>query len=301
MVTGISIYFAYGNKKDSLNQTTTDFAAMVKIDMKNRTFKILLDDYLKNNYNNIEIGQQIDINENEIKNEMHNTFSYQHITDEEYVNDLFSHYKDSLRISKEKAYDVIDEEYKEKCFSNIEEYLNYINSNYKRVVTAKLDMYTKSRNNGYVQYILKDTSENYYIFKETSPFNYKIIPDTYVITTEDFVAEYNSSSSDEKVALNIKRFFMGIDDKNYGYSYSVLSEGFRNNYFANKEDFISYAKQNFFEKNKIEYLSYEQEKGLNIHKIKLTDETGINQEERVFNMIVKLNDNAEFEMSFSKE
>ena len=94
---------------------------------------------------------------------------------------------------------------------------------------------------------------------------------------------------------------MGIDDKNYGYSYSVLSEGFRNNYFANKEDFISYAKQNFFEKNKIEYLSYEQEKGLNIHKIKLTDETGINQEERVFNMIVKLNDNAEFEMSFSKE
>lgn len=298
---GISIYFVYGNKKDTLEQKITDFSAMVKIDMKNRTYKILLDDYVKNNYENIEIGQHIEITEDEIKNEIYNTFTYQYITDEEYINDLFLNFKNNLRVSKEQTYDLLDDEYKKQCFSNIEEYLSYINENYYKILTAKLDTYSKENNKEYTQYTFKDTKENYYIFKEIAPFKYTVMLDNYSIPGEDFQEEYNMLSKDKKVILNIKRFFMGIDNKNYGYSYSVLSENFRNNKFASKEDFINYAKQNFFDENEIKYISFKEENGIFIYEIILTDATGKNSEERTFNMIMKLNSETNFEMSFSKK
>ena len=125
--------------------------------------------------------------------------------------------------------------------------------------------------------------------------------DNYSIPGEDFQEEYNMLSKDKKVILNIKRFFMGIDNKNYGYSYSVLSENFRNNKFASKEDFINYAKQNFFDENEIKYISFKEENGIFIYEIILTDATGKNSEERTFNMIMKLNSETNFEMSFSKK
>ena len=295
---GISVYFAYGNKKDSLDSKTTDFSIMVKMDMKNRTYKILLDDYLEANYAKIEIGQEIEVLETEIKNETYNAFTFQNITDEEYVNDLFTHYKNNLRASKDKTYDMLTEDYKNKAFENKEEYLSYINENYSKIVTARLDSYNKDKNSEYTQYIFKDLNGNYYIFNETGPFKYTVMLDNYTIPTEDFIKEYTQNIDIKKVILNIKRFFMSIDDKNYGYSYSVLSDGFKSNKFSSKESFIDYAKQNFFEKNEIEYVSYEKENGVYIYKIKLTDSTGNSEEVKEFNIIVKLNNEANFEMSF---
>ena len=161
-----------------------------------------------------------------------------------------------------------------------------------------MDTYNKDKNSDYTQYLFKDTKGNYYIFKETSPFKYTVQLDNYTIPTEDFTETYNSSSDVEQVILNIKKFFMGIDDKNYGYSYSVLSESFKKNKYPTKNDFINYAKQNFFEENEIQYVSYEKENGLYIYKIKISDATGTSSEVRKFNMIIKLNSGTDFEMSF---
>ena len=124
--------------------------------------------------------------------------------------------------------------------------------------------------------------------------------DSYAIPTDDLMETYSSSSEAEKVILNIKKFFMGIDDKNYGYSYSVLSDSFKNNKYASKDDFIKYVQENFFEKNDIEYVSYEKENGLYIYKINITDATGKSSEEKSLNMIIKIGSGANFEMSFGE-
>lgn len=294
----IAIYVAYGNKEDSLTSELTDFSIMLKVDMANKTYKVLLEDYIDTYYKDLKIGNTIEIKDEEIKNDTYNIFSLRTVTDQEYVNDLFKNYKDNLKASKEQAYNLLDEEYKDKCFDNKEDYLSYVSTNYSRIVTAKLDTYNKEEKGEHIQYLFKDINENYYVFKETAPFQYTVMLDNYTIPTDDFIKEYNSSTEVEKVILNIKRFFMGIDDKNYGYSYSVLSEAFRNNKYQTKADFVNYAKQNFFEENEIEYTSYEKENGLYIYKIKIKDATGKSSEVREFNMILKLNSGTDFEMSF---
>lgn len=296
----ISLYFAYGKTIDSSDLRVDDFSIMVKMDMKNRTFKILLKDYLENFYKDIHVGQSIEINEKELKKETYNTFTFRNITDEEYVNDLFTHYQNILKTSKENTYNILDEEYKKQNFTNLEDYLTYINLNYSKITMSKLDLYSKKNYSDYTQYIFKDIDEEYYIFEETAPFQYKVMLDNYSIPTEDFTEQYGQSSEAEKVVLNIKRFFMGIDDKNYGYSYSVLSESFKNNKYPTKNEFINYVKQNFFEENEIEYITYEKENGVYIYKIKIKDATGKSTEEKALNIILRLKDGTDFEMSFGE-
>ena len=294
----ISAYFVYGTLKDILDSKTTDFSMMIKVDAKNKTYKLLLGDYVEKNYKDIKIGDYIEINDTEIKNDLYNTYSYKHISDEEYINDLIIHYKRKLRTSKEETYELLNGDYKTQCFNNLNDYLSYINENYSKIITAKIDTYSKEKNGNYTQYLLKDTKDNYYIFKEIAPFQYTVLLDNYTIPTDDFIQTYNESTEVEKVVLNIKRFFMGIDDKNYGYSYSVLSESFKGNKYPTKDAFVQYAKQNFFEENEIEYISCEKQNGLYIYKIKTKDATGKNTETKSLNMIVKLNNGTDFEMSF---
>lgn len=296
----ISVYFIYGNLRSVLESNSENFSMMIRLDRKNNTYKALLGDYVEEYYKDLKINDYMEFNSEEIEENTYNYIEYENISDVEYINDLFKHYKNTLRISKEQSYNLLDEEYKKICFDNLDGYLTYMEENYSKIVTANLDEYTKQKNSGYTQYLFKDTKGNYYIFKETTPFKYTVILDNYTIPTKDFTEEYESSSEAEKVVLNIKKFFMGIDDKNYGYSYSVLSESFKNNKYPTKEDFINYAEQNFFEENEIEYISYEKETGVYIYKIKITDAEGENSEERAFNIIVKLNSGTDFEMSFGE-
>lgn len=267
------------------------------------TFKIFLEDYL-NDKNYEDFSKDIDTTElcrYEIIDEKYNTYKSKAITPNEYVNDLFAHYKSSVINDKEYTYEqLIDKNYRNIRFTNIEEYIEYVNSKYSKIVTTGLNSYKLNTINGSNQYLCKDNNDNYYIFKDTAPFQYTVMLDNYTIPTEEFKEEYNNSSETEKVILNIKRFFMGIDDKNYGYSYSVLSESFKNNKYPTKNDFVNYAKQNFFEENKIEYISYEKENGLYIYKIKLTDATGKRTDEKEFNIILKINSGTDFEMSFGE-
>lgn len=292
------ICFVEGRTKED-GEDIKNYKMIVKLSGSNN-FKIFLDDYLqKNNY--YDFTQNIDITplcKFEITDEKYNTYKSKAISTSDYVTDLYMHYKNCVMKDKEFAYELIEEKYRSIRFEKKEEYIAYVKENYSKIVSTVLESYNQSTIDGINQYLCKDNYGKYYIFKETAPFQYTVILDNYTIPTEEFSKEYNSSSEAEKVILNIKRFFMGIDDKNYGYSYSVLSEGFKDNKYPTKTEFINYAKKNFFKENKIEYISYEKENGVYIYKIKITDATGKSTEEKEFNIILKLNEGTNFEMSF---
>lgn len=293
----ISIYFVQGTTNEVLSSKVSDFNIMLKIDFKNRTFKLLLGEKVKKYYSDLQNQKEIEIEE-QISNDTYNTFRYEHITEKDYINDLFMHYKKSVRFSKEDSYNLLDENYKKICFENSNDYLLYLDSNYSKIVSARLDEYNKEEKTNWTEYLFKDKKGNYYIFKETAPFKYTVQLDNYTIPTQEFKQQYNGSSDKQKTAFNIKQFFKGIDDKNYGYSYNVLSESFKNNKYPTKGEFVNYVKQNFFDKNEIEYINWKKENNLYIYEIKITDATGKSSEEKKFNMIVKLNSGTNFEISF---
>lgn len=293
------ICFIEGRLQEQNSKKEENYKMIIRLSNTNN-FKILLQDYMKNN-DYIDFTKDINIEKlikTEITEDQYNTFKNEVVSVKEYVNDLFKHYKSAVIKNAEYAYQLIDNEYKKIKFESNKEYLSYVKDNYTSIVTSRLEAYNQKTIDRYTEFLCQDNYGRYYIFKETAPFQYTVMLDNYTIPTEDFIETYNSSTEVEKVVLNIKRFFMGIDDKNYGYSYSVLSQAFKQNKYPTKDKFVQYVKQNFFEENKIQYISCEKQNGLYIYKIKITDATGKSTEAKSLNMIVKLNNGTDFEMSF---
>lgn len=249
-------------------------------------------------------------------------------TEEERVERYLRDILENMLYYPEYAYDMLETNYKNKCFPTLQEFKEYIENKREEFSSydltnlkqfgefnnmeeyllylsqsknLKLEEYQIRELEDGNRYICIDNFGNYFIFYASDPLNYKVILDNYSVPTSEFTEQYNNNSEVEKVVLNIKRFFMGIDDKNYGYSYNVLSESFKNSKYPSKNDFVNYAKQNFFEENEIEYISYEKENNLYIYKIRITDATGNSQEEKTLNIIVKLKEGTDFEMSFGEQ
>ncbi len=265
------------------------------------TFKIFLEDYL--NEKNYNFSEDIDITNlcnYEISNDKYNTYKTEIIDNKEYINDLFKHYKNTVIKDQKYSYQLIEETYRNIRFENIDEYLKYVKENYATIMASTLSTYSNTTVDGATQYICEDKKGKIYIFNETAPFQYTVALDNYTIPIKDFTEEYNSSSEKQKVVLNIKRFFMGIDDKNYGYSYSVLSQAFKSNKYPTKNDFINYAKQTFFTQNEIESITCEKENGVYICKVTLKDNSEAATTQKSLNIIMKLNSGTDFEMSFGQ-
>lgn len=300
-----------------------DFYFILYEDRKNSTYSIEpidqngLEKYINNSQENVE--------EKTIETNKDNTVLYKMPTEKERAERYFKDILDNILYYSEYAYNMLDTEYRTKCFPNIEDFKEYIEGKkeiYKKIelkdfsefenmdeyisylsINKRLELeeYQVKKEDGHTRYVCKDNYNNYYIFYATSPLQYTVILDTYSINIPEITKEYEKATERNKAVLNIKRFFTGIEDRNYGFSYSVLAEEFKNNKYPTKTDFINYAKQNFFEKNKIEYISYEKRNELYICKIKLSDATGKTSNQKTFNIIIKLNDDANFEMSFAEE
>ena len=83
----VAVYFVYGVFNDRVNNIQSDFYNVIKIDMLNKTFKIILQDLAESKYNNIEVGNTITLEEfSEIENSNNsNIFDFEIVTDEEYI------------------------------------------------------------------------------------------------------------------------------------------------------------------------------------------------------------------------
>ena len=290
----IQSFLVHGLIETTELKVIDEIYAILNIDKINSVFSV---EPIYEKYNNIE---EIQVNQLDENVKIGVEFKSSLVSNENIAKDYINIYKRLVLGKPEIIYSKLDKDYREKRFENLEEFKKYIETNKKEITSIRVDKYKHTTRNQYDEYICIDQNENYYIFKEISPLQYTVILDNYTIPAEDFIETYNSSSDVEKVILNIKKFFMGIDDKNYGYSYSVLSEAFKNNKYPTKNDFIKYAEQNFFEKNEIEYEKCEKENGIYIYEIKITDATGKIPEEKSFNIILKLRNGTDYEMSFGE-
>lgn len=288
-------YFAYGRVVDKQNLKTSNLNLVVRLNKQNDLFSIMPYKYVEDNNLNIQIGNTIKLPSNDIKESEYNKFLFKSITEEDMILYYLNEIKDTILYDIEASYKKLDNNYKQNKFANIDEYKSYINKNLSKIYSSKVQKYDIKKYKDYTQYICIDQNERYYIINETYIGEYTVILDTHTVDLPEYIEKYNKSTNPQKVAFCIDKFVKNINDENYTLAYSMLSQGFKNNYFKTLNSFESYAKQNFLGR-KITFKQVQNEGEVYIYEVTLTKE-GANIIDKRFN--IKLGEGTKFELSFN--
>ena len=295
----MEIYVVKGLLKERISETVKEFQIIVKIDITNTTFSILPQEFVEEKYNDLTVGEEIAVQIPEsIQKNKNNTFKYNSVSDETYVKDLFSKFKNEIVHFKDIAYNKLDKEYRDKKIKTFNEFEEYIENNKERYSQMQIEQYKKDTTQGYTQYIIMDKNWNYYIFKENSMMDYSIILDAYTIDLPDFLEKYDNATEQQKVALNIDKFIQAVNAKDYNYAYNCLADSFKNNYFKTQAEFETYIKANFYETNSVTYNNFEKQGELFTYTVTITDKETFEQKTKTF--IMQLGEGTEFVLSFDR-
>lgn len=298
----LAIYFVYGNLIDVSDKKSSEYGFIVKRDTKNLAFTILPYDYmLENKYNENEI---LNKNLDKIKNttiEAKDTNLYtSNAYDNEYISEYyFNVYKTNLETNVDAIYNKLDKEYREKRFVNLQNYKNYVASNIATLQKCNINQYSVEEKEEYTNYICMDQFDNYYIFKETNIGEYTLTLDTYTLEQEKFNEKYEKATNNEKVAMNITKFFQMINMKDYKSAYSLLSSGFKNRNFTTQEKFEQYIKSKFYNYNDVNLVNFSDKiSGVFTYYIELSNKEKEESPKIKMNIIMELLEGSNYQLSF---
>ena len=288
---------------ENINQKK-EFKTIVVLDEINCTFFIIPEQYIQNKNLDIEEGKRIKIYEEDIIEEnSYNKFVYSKETEEDLAVEYFNLLRYYIDYDIDYMYNKMDEKYRDSRFGNIENYRKYINECREEFSSIKAEEYMANYLENESQYVIKDQYQNLYIFDVKNPVDYTVRLDTYTISSDKFNTTYDKSNISKKVQMNIDKFFQMINRHDYKTSYGVIADSFKQTYSIDNEDRLKkLVRDTFFEFNSVKYKSF-QELGDNTYecKINITDLTGNNQETKDIIIIMQIQDDRKFIMSFSKE
>ncbi len=294
--TNVDKYLVQGIFVDFNYDVLDEFYIIVNLDTGNQTFSVepILKKYDDINQINVSNNNEIiEANDNnKYNNELYNY--------EDIAKSYFLTYKRLALSAPNILYNFFGTEYRDKRFGEENVFVKYVEENKNEIQGLKLTQYLVNNKQDVTQFVCKDQYENVYIFDQTLPMQFTLSLDNYTIMTDKFRETYENTSAEEKVKMNIDKFIQMINRHDYISSYKCISEGFKNNYFDEQEKFESFIKNNFFSFNNFEFKNIEK-KGDDIFvcTVQLTDLTDENSEARDINIIMKINDNFDFEMSFA--
>lgn len=281
-----------------------DFQVIILIDKISNTFLIIPENYIKLKKMNLEEGQNLLIyEEKEIQNNVYNVFSTNTHSEQDICVDYFNEYKFNLEKDNEFIYEILNSEYKEKRFKNIDGFKEYVQKNINELKQATIIEYLVNYYSDYTEYVCKDQNENLYIFKEKGVRDFELLLDTYTITTEKFKQEYENANEQKKVMMNVDKWIQMLNNRDYTTAFNMLDETFRNNNFNGDENvFEEYMRNRYPLHYKASYGQFEKRLE-NIYSqqvfFKEIDEKAEAESSKEINIIMKLNENAEFVMSFT--
>lgn len=207
-------------------------------------------------------------------------------------------YKSYLDKNLEKAYELLDDEYREKKFQNsYEKFVKYINNIKQELSYKEMMSYTKNSDG----YEVEIGEEDSFIFKTNELGKYTILLDSYTIKTQDFIDKYNELSATNKVGTNIDKIFKMLNNKEYEQIYDCLSDAYKTNNFETYTKFEDYIKEKFFNYNYIGELKVQEEQQYYLANIIYSDGIGSAAEYRKVSIIMRLDNDAEFTIAFANE
>lgn len=207
-------------------------------------------------------------------------------------------YKSYLDKNLEKAYELLDDEYREKKFQNsYEKFVKYINNIKQELSYKEMMSYTKNSDG----YEVEIGEEDSFIFKTNELGKYTILLDSYTIKTQDFIDKYNELSATNKVGTNIDKIFKMLNNKEYEQIYDCLSDAYKANNFETYTKFENYIKEKFFNYNYVGESKVQEEQQYYLANIIYSDGIGSAAEYRKVSIIMRLDNDAEFTIAFANE
>lgn len=288
----ISIFFVNGILIDEDNQNEKEFGLTVIMDLSQDIFSIIP-------YNaKEEKDLDINLNINADLEDYYNEFQYESITDEQLIKNYVEYYKILAQSNSEKAFELLNEEYREKRFENskenFEKYLQEID-----IENIYPSRYTVNTYEDYTEYICTDKRGNYYIFKEKAIMQFNLELDMYTLDNETFNNKYEKSDNSTRVQLNVNKWNQMLNNRDYKAAYQVLDETFRNNNFPTLEDFEDYIKTYLSSYYKLDYGEFAEENGIYIQEITFKEMDKEETEAVTKKIIMQLNEGTDFVMSFN--
>lgn len=293
----MSEYYTYGFILKENNDKPENYYFKVCKDSSNSTFSV---SPLKiDEYNKAKEGK-INKTENEsIKSNLYNKYNYNLYSGkdvaEKYINDFIF----KMKYIPDVAFGTLDEEYRNKKFSNIDEFKSYIKNNSERFDDFIIRSYGREATENITNYEVEDINNYYYKIKASSGMDYTIILDDYTVESNEYVQKYNSSSDSTKIATCINKFFKLINSKEYKSAYAYLDDTFKQKNFDTVGKFETYAKQNFFNNNTVTISSAEKVGDIYSCKVQIKSGVSVAAMSKDITVIIKLKENTDFVMSFS--
>lgn len=296
----INTYFVYGDFDGK------DFNFIVILDRYNCTFEIYLDNYLVDN--NIQKSNEKSmktLNVEHVEKNESNSFQYKNITQEQMVKIYYNDYVDLMKKNINKAYEMVDGDYKQKRVDTIDKFKNHISARVSAVSDIVLDSYSVNKVGNHLELICCDNFGNYTIFKVTSVLKYTAILDSYTINIDQLTDEYNNAQDRNKAIICVNKFLECINNKDYDVAYRHLNSTFKDSKFKTLESFTEFVNSKWFDLNKYSFESVRVQDNDYIFKGKLfytTEQGSYDSGVTENSFVVRLNTNSsDYEISFESK
>ncbi len=284
-----------------LSLAQKDFNFFVKLDALNNTFSIFPQEYLdKHKYS--EKSDKVDAGAERIEENEYNKYKMESVSDERMSVVYFNQVKSALVSNAEKAYNMLDEEYRKARFGSKEKFEKYLQDNKTELAKIQLQQYLYKYHDDYNEYVCKDQNGRLYIIQETAINEYKVQLDDYTIPDEEVTKKYLSATTQVKVVNNIDKWFKMLNNRDYEAAFKVLDETFRTQQFGNDVNrFEEYMRANYPGCYEFEQEEYTEETGISIQKLVIQDAGG-SRDSYTFEATIymQINEGTDFVMSFNR-
>lgn len=267
---------------------------IVDLDLGNNAFKIT--PLYNKNYTSVEqIPEKEDLKE--IQQNNHNKFEFLRLEENEIYTKYANYFVKLLKNNPAKAYNMLDEKYKQARFSNdYNKFINYVNlMNINNKINTEIKEVSKYDNG---EYMVKTKNDNRYIIKANSPMEFFVQLDEYTIITDTFVQVYSTASTIKKLSTNIDKIMKMIYNYDYENLYNLLDETYRVNNFGDINSFIIYIGEKFFNSNYYEITSIKQQEETNTIEVKVYKDNTVNSEYNINKIIIELGTETSFKFYF---
>lgn len=297
----IYLYIVQGQGSIKYTNETFNINIMIELDTQNCLYNIYPQEYLENKkILNAKAGNILKYNTKEINDRGVNHFNYiNKVTEQEIANKLFDNYKYNLIYDRQEAYIKLNKSYANKKFGSQLEFNAYLDNLANIINNIRINKYKVYTTNEYTDYICTDQYNNYYIFRQQGGImRYTVFLDSYTVELDAFKANYEDANDDTRVAMQIEKINQMLNMKDYNAIYNKLNTTFKNNNFKNVYDLKDYLQKNFYDINLIELNEYQQKEDYYVCECILKNSKN-DSEKKNLNIIIKLIDSNNFEMSFS--
>lgn len=238
----MSKYYTYGTltiANGNYTAQTQEIYMILYLTAENKGYKlqtISKEEYL--NRTALEQNDTIEIQEG-----TYNKFEYEYIDNVKQMENYLEDYSFQIFNNTENSYNLLNTEYKEKRFKDLQAFVQFLNEKQGQLHNIKINQYTVDEENQNKIYKVTDQNGNYYEIIEKSYMNYEIILDNYTML------DYSNDSDENKIKLSAEKFILMLNSADYTNAYNLLEPSFKQINFPTEQDFINYVKNNFYARN----------------------------------------------------